>query len=93
MTGKLKKLILELTGSDLTLLQQIHHGLNETPLDDFFQILNLDEALAFEAGSWVIRNEKSKEFYLLSRIHSATGLYGVFNYILFSRLEKERLNH
>lgn len=94
MAGKLKRLILELTGSDLTLLQQVHHGLSETPLDDFFQILDLDEALAFEAGSWVIRNERSKEFgrlFLGKSIYSAAGLYGIFNYILISRHGTERL--
>ena len=96
MTGKLKRLVLELTNSDLTLLSQIHHGLNETPLLEFFQVLDLDEALVFELGSWIIRNEEHEEFrrlFLDESVYSATGLYGVFNYLLHSRLGGGRLNN
>jgi len=73
-----KGLILELTGGSVKFLEQIHHGLCETPMQALYPHLNLDELLVFEAGSWGFRDEKSDEF---RKLVEAGSIYDIFNRI------------
>jgi len=73
-----KGLILEATGRNMRFLEQVHHGLNETPMHCFYPHLNLDELIVFEAGSWGFRSEKSSDFI---RLVQTGDIYAVFNRI------------
>jgi hypothetical protein len=71
-------LILELTGGSIRFLEQIHHGLWETPMQALYPHLNLDELLVFEAGSWEFRNDGSSNF---RKLIGAGNIYDIFNRI------------
>lgn len=51
-----KQLMIELCGGRSYLIGSVHHGLFEVPLNGFYPNLDLNEAVAFAAGSWDIRN-------------------------------------
>ena len=61
------QMISELCGNNLELIASLHHGLSETPLRRLYQVLNLDEAVAFAAMSWKLRNKNRNFFNLLTR--------------------------
>jgi len=74
-----KGLILEICGSNPRFISSVHHGLYETPLQDFYTNLNLDEALIFEAGSWSLRNSRDAEFRNLIRTERVYDLFNRIN--------------
>jgi len=51
-----KQLVIDVTGGNHGLIEEVHHGLAETPLNDFYQWLNFDEAIAFAAETWKRRH-------------------------------------
>jgi len=67
---------MELCGENSWLISSAHHGLVETPLFDFYPALNLDEALAFEAGSWKERDENHEQF---ASFVKGSDIYDVFS--------------
>jgi len=72
-----KKFLAELFGDNERLMREAHHGLLETPLQDFYPHLNLDELLVFEAMSWELRNHRDSRF---AEIVSSGSIYNIFNY-------------
>jgi len=73
-----KGLILEICGANHRFISSVHHGLYETPLQDFYPHLNLDEVLVFEAGSWNLRDNKNHNF---RELVEAGDTYDIFNRI------------
>ena len=71
------KILTEIVGDNINLAHNAHHGLIETPLNDFYGHINLDELLVFEAASWDLRRKNNVRFFQL--IDSGT-IYDVFNY-------------
>lgn len=71
-----KGLILEICGGNPWFISDVHHGLCETPLQDFYPHLNLDELLVFEAGSWNLRSNQDTEF---RRMVETGRIYDLFN--------------
>jgi len=71
-----KPLILEVCGGNQGLISSIHHGLHEVTLTDFYSNLNFDEALAFAAGSWLLRKERHRGF---RQAVSSGEIYAVFS--------------
>jgi len=52
------KMIEAVCGADRTLIESLHHGLNETPaLRDFYPVLDFKELVAFAASSWKSRQK------------------------------------
>lgn len=51
-----KGLLLKATAHNKRFLSAMDHGISETSLKDIYPVLDLDEALAFEAASWLKRN-------------------------------------
>jgi len=77
-----KELIIEIcsgkTGGQ-RFIEHVHHGLIETPLSDLYPVLDLDELIAFEAGSWQLRNNNGL------RINTQTSdVYDIFSHIFNS---------
>lgn len=52
-----EKYLFELCGGRQGLLQAMHHGLYETPLNNFYPFLDLEEMLVFAASSWKAREQ------------------------------------
>lgn len=76
----LKQLVIELCGSNPTLISSLHHGLNETPLQGLYPAyLNLDEVVAFEASSWK-RREIDPHFF--PGFVGSADLYKIFREVL-----------
>jgi hypothetical protein len=70
-------IIVGLCGGDNYLISSTHHGLCETPLSAFYPFLNLDEVVAFEAGSFITRKaDLGGKFASLVRSHD---IYDIFN--------------
>jgi len=75
-----KKLLIELSGGDESLISSLHHGLFEAPvLANFYPHLNLDELVVFAAQSWEFRSERDAEF--LHLLQSQNSIYDIFNYV------------
>jgi hypothetical protein len=74
-----KKMLLELTGGNQTLIGSAHHGLFETSLKEIYPYLDLDEAIAFAASSWQSRDRDIKGFRkTLDNVGLFEGIYDVF---------------
>jgi len=71
-----KQLFIELCGGNRGLIESIHHGLLETPLDAFYPHLDLDEILAFEASSWKTREKDAETF---SDFVKSAEIYDIFS--------------
>ncbi len=57
------------------LLQCSHHGFYETPLDEFYPVLNLDEAFSFAAKSWYQRSEAPESVSRLTTFSDQTEIF------------------
>lgn len=71
-----KQLFIELCGGNQGLIESIHHGLVETPLDALYPYLDLDEVLAFEASSWKTREKDMASF---SDFVKSAEIYDIFS--------------
>ena len=76
-----KGLVLETCGNNPWFISDVHHRLCETPLEDFYPHLNLDEVLVFEAGSWNLRSKQDTEFRRpeFRRLIETGRIYDIFN--------------
>jgi hypothetical protein len=70
-----KQLIIELVGNNQGLISSVYNGLNETPLNNFYPHLDLDEAIAFSASSWKNRKKKSEIF---KEVVESGNIYDIF---------------
>ena len=71
-----KQLIIELTGGNQGLVSSAHHGLYETPLNNIYQKLDSDEAVAFAASSW---KSREKDFFSFASFVESASAYEIFN--------------
>ena len=70
-----KQLMIELTGGNQGLLSSIYNGLYETPLNEFYPHLDLDEAIAFAASSWKSREQNT---YAFQKAINSNNIYNIF---------------
>lgn len=70
-----KQLILELTGYDQGLVSAACYGSLETPLDGFYHILDLDDAIKFPASSW---KSREKDGIVFSLFVQSANIYEIF---------------
>lgn len=85
-----KQLFIELCGGNQGLIESVHHGLAETPLNALYPNLDLDEVLAFEASSWKTREKNLASF---SDFVKSAGIYDIFSEVYklgFSWLNKHK---
>jgi hypothetical protein len=70
------------------LIENFHHGLEETPaLKQFYPHLDFDELVAFTAHSWERRKEKYEQFFrFLERLPSAYQIFSEIYRIGFAKL-------
>ncbi len=94
-----KELILAVTGRNDNLIRAAHHGLFETTLREFYPHLNLEELLAFAAGSWKMRRRYPETF---AEFVSNHNIYKIFTKVYqdskygmnqFSRHRKRAKKH
>lgn len=71
-------LIAELCGNRQRLIERVHHGLAEVSLGSFYPNLNLDETIAFAAGSHWLREDESTMF---SHYIDNHDIYEIFSHI------------
>ena len=75
--GPTGPLIEDICGSNQGLIGAVHHGLHECPaLKGFYPSLDLDELLAFAAGSWDMRKYDSGAFLQPSIYGCFSEVYG-----------------
>lgn len=84
------QLILEVTGYNKGLISAAHHGLYETPLNEFSSNLNLDEMLVVSAESWLGRKDDSKTVIELVQSGNIYEVFNYFNSTGFSWLNKNK---
>lgn len=63
-------LLIELSGNNNGLISSLHHGLRETPLQEFYPVLDLDELVAFAASSWKGREQRYSQLTRLLSSHA-----------------------
>jgi hypothetical protein len=73
-----RQLLTELCGGNQGLISAAHHGLVETPLDQFYPNLDLDEVVTFAASSWKSRDIKDIDS---SSFLDNAGLYDLFSQV------------
>lgn len=83
-----KQLMVELCGGNQGLIQSVHHGLYESSLRDFYPVLDLDETIAFAAGSWKQRDKNPCLFPVLMESKSTYSLFNEMFKIGFPWLNK-----
>lgn len=71
-----KQLLIELCGGNQGLIGSVHHGLSEVPLNEFYSNLNLNETIAFAAGSWDTRH---RSVHNLGQNIDARSVYDIFS--------------
>lgn len=72
------RILTEILGENESFIRHVHRGLIETPLNDFYRELNLDELLVFEGVSWELRRKNDRHFFELIDSHP---IYDVFDYV------------
>ena len=82
------ELIYGIGGGNFGLLKTIYYGLQEVPLREIYPALNLDDACAFSAASWLIRDRSHSSF---SKFVEKAELYDIFKQVNKARLPSPAL--
>ena len=86
-----KQLLIEICGGNQGLISSIHHGLSESPLNQFYPVLDLDEVIAFAASSWKSREKDQQGFAnTINRLPNAYALFSEVYKIGFPWLNKRK---
>lgn len=86
--GITERLLYELCDNDSKLLSSLHHGLYETPLNEIYPLINLDDLIVFSASSWNLRKKNLPEF---SKFAENSSLYEIFSEAYTSNFNPQEL--